>query len=390
MGKIKNLFNKISLRNSFILYTAIFIIIAFLLTIITGNIADNIWQDIEKSYMNEDGSLIVDGDTYFGITIIPPGLESSFSQSDRIIYTIFKSLSTAAAPICFSVCIVMAAFLFYRNKLKKPLEILSNAADNITENNLDFTFSYEKNDEMGKLCSSFEKMRVALQENNLEMWRQMDERKRLNAAFSHDLRTPLTVLKGQSEMLLKYVPDGKLTTDKITDIVGTMKSHITRMENYVFTMNNLQKLTDIDIQKTDVPTNEICSRLKESGMIISADKKLIFDDAGLTAETFNVDMGVVMRVYENILSNAIRFAKNRIIVTLSDDGAFSITIFDDGQGFSDKDLLDATNPFYKSDDSSENQHFGMGLNICKVLCEKHGGYIKLSNNSDGATVKAAF
>ena len=92
MGKIKNIFSKISLRNSFILYTAIFIIIAFLLTIITCNIADNIWQDIEKSYMNEDGSLIVDGDTYFGITIIPPGLESSFSQSDRIIYTIFKSL----------------------------------------------------------------------------------------------------------------------------------------------------------------------------------------------------------------------------------------------------------------------------------------------------------
>ncbi len=390
MDKIENKYKKMSLRKSFIFYVAIFFIIALLLTIMTGNIADNIWKDIETSYINGDESLIVEGNNDFGITIMPSRIENTFSKSDRIAYITFRFLSTAAAPIWFSVCIVIAAFLFYRNKLKKPLELLNSAADNIAENNLDFSVSYEKSDEMGKLCSSFEKMRVALQENNLEMWRQMDERKKLNAAFSHDLRTPLTVLKGQSEILLKYVPDGKLTTKKIIDIVGTMKSHITRMENYVFTMNNLQKLTDIDIQKVDVSTNEICCRLKESSMIICADKKLTFDDTQLTKESFNVDMNVIIRVYENILSNAVRFAKNIITVTLSDDGDFSITVSDDGQGFSDKDLLDATNPFYKSDDSTDNQHFGMGLNICKVLCEKHGGYIKLSNNSNGATVKAVF
>lgn len=67
------------------------------------------------------------------------------------------------------------------------------------QNNRVFQKKVDKEDELGKLCASFEKMRQALQESNDEMWRQMEERNRLNAAFSHDLRTPLTVLKGQSE-----------------------------------------------------------------------------------------------------------------------------------------------------------------------------------------------
>lgn len=61
---------------------------------------------------------------------------------------------------------------------------------------------------MGALCASFEEMRRALWENNRVMWRQMEERKRLNAAFAHDLRTPLTVLRGYAGMLLHDLSEG--------------------------------------------------------------------------------------------------------------------------------------------------------------------------------------
>ena len=64
---------------------------------------------------------------------------------------------------------------------------LTTSANRIAENDLDFSIAYDRNDEMGLLCKAFEKMRSALEKNNREMWRQMNERKKLNAAFSHDL-----------------------------------------------------------------------------------------------------------------------------------------------------------------------------------------------------------
>lgn len=71
----------------------------------------------------------------------------------------------------------------------------------ISNNNLNFSIKYDSKDELGELCSSFETMRFTLANNFSEMWRQMEERKQLNAAFAHDLRTPLTVLKGYNEIL---------------------------------------------------------------------------------------------------------------------------------------------------------------------------------------------
>jgi signal transduction histidine kinase len=64
-------------------------------------------------------------------------------------------------------------------------------------------------------------------------------------------------------------------------------------------------------------------------------------------------------------------------------------VSDDGRGFSDKDLCEATKPFYKAAESAAQEHLGMGLNICKVLCEKHGGFLTLKNKG-GAAVTAAF
>ena len=126
-----------------------------------------------------------------------------------------------------------------------PLAILDHAAGQIADNNLDFKVVYNREDEMGKLCASFEKMRVALQESNEEMWRQMEERKRLNTAFSHDLRTPLTVLKGQSELLQQYAP--KMSAEKVIGTSEMMHRHIVRLEAYVQTMSDLQRLEDIEI-----------------------------------------------------------------------------------------------------------------------------------------------
>ena len=103
-----------------------------------------------------------------------------------------------------------------------------------------------------------------------------------------------------------------------------------------------------------------------------------------------LDPSVVLRVYENLLSNAVRFATGNVSVsTECRDECLFLTVKDDGEGFTQKDLANAVKPFYKAMTDSEGGHLGMGLNICKILCEKHGGFLRLEN-ADGGMVTAAF
>ena len=107
---------------------------------------------------------------------------------------------------------------------------------------------------MGQLCNSFEIMRNTLAKNFSEMWRQVEERKQLNAAFAHDLRTPLTVLKGYNEML--QASDYARTRET----AATMGKHISRMETYVCSMSNLQRLEDAQPECRDVPLARLACR----------------------------------------------------------------------------------------------------------------------------------
>ncbi len=247
---------------------------------------------------------------------------------------------------------------------------------------------YDKKDELGNLCASFEKMRQALQEGNEEMWQQMEERKRLNAAFSHDLRTPLTVLKGQSELLRQYAP--RMTAEKVRDTSEMMYRHIIRLEEYVQTMGELQRMEDIEIVRQPVTMDALCRQFRETGEAVCDGKVFSYEVIGSKHERLHVDTAIVLRVFENLLANAVRFAKEEITVSAeSQDGYLYLAVSDDGTGFAEKDLKNATKPFYKTVRETDNGHFGMGLNICKILCERHGGYIRLSNQK-GAVVTAAF
>lgn len=338
-----------------------------------------------------------------------------FTPRDRIKSNIFGIASGVVYPLSFIVCLGLISILFYKKILQKPLELLGAATDKIADNDLDFKIHYDRLDEFGRLCQSFEKMRGALYDNHLELWRQIEDRRRLNAAFAHDLRTPLTVLKGQSEMLVKYTPE--LSEDKIMETAKMMQRHIARLENYVNTMNTLQRLEDIEIEKSPVSIELLLYQLQETGASICADKTFLLKQLiiapcentnSLSSETIhskrmnldtsetihakkmNLDAPIIMQVYENLLSNAMRYAQNTITVSpCIKDNYFYLIVSDDGVGFSAKDLSEATKPFYKAAEKATQEHFGMGLNICKILCEKHGGFLKLENK-DGAVVTAGF
>lgn len=381
MGKVKQ--RKKSLKWDFIKYFLICVIFIFAGSWILSDVISNVFPQNTNGYIiyreGENVIYIEDNITDESIT----NQEKYFLAFNGI-----DLLQLIAIPLLSLLCVTICGTIFYRRKLEKPIGILLAASENISNNCLDFSVEASEQNELGKLCLSFEKMRVALNNNYLEMWRQVEERKHLNAAFAHDLRTPLTVLKGQSEMIAKYAPE--MSKEKIISTAKIMGRHITRLEAYINKMNDIQRLEDIELQKQSVNINDFIKQIKETGMSVCKSKEFVFENKIPSKNNLRIDISIVMQVYENLLANAVRFAKNRVTVTLDlQDELFSVSVKDDGTGFTPGDLLNATKPFYKSESETNTEHLGMGLNICKILCEKHGGYLELSN-VNGAKSFATF
>ena len=370
---------KKSLKWDFVKYFSICIILILAGSLLLGSSAEKIFSSDASRY-----ALFIGDD----------GTVSIITKSERIpknyilfldIVNLFRCI---AIPLWSLLCVVVCGIIFYHRKIEKPISILLEASENISNNRLDFSVEVPEKNEFGELCLSFEKMRVALKENNIEMWRQVEERKRLNAAFSHDLRTPLTVLKGQSEILSKYVP--KMSEEKIIETAETMKRHIIRLETYVNTMNDLQRLEDVEVKKELVDVKELEHQMRITGAAVCKGKEFVLYQNIFDVDSVKIDTSIAMQVYENLLSNAVRYAKRKIEIAIDKkDSLLLLNVVDDGAGFTAKDLSNAMKPFYKAENEINNEHFGMGLNICKMLCEKHGGYLQISNEN-GAKAVAAF
>lgn len=264
MGQVNCRKHYLSLRKSLVLYVIAFVVLAVFLSVTTFSICGSAAEGIRASYppsgekyylTNEQGKQLGDG-AYIGTVPVP------MSKEDERTIALLEKLPIVATPLYSAFCIIAAALLFYRNRLKKPLAELRTASEKIANNDLDFSIDYDNNDELGQLCASFEIMRATLADNFSKMWRQVEERKALNAAFAHDLRTPLTVLKGYNEML--QASDNSQTRET----AATMGKHIFRMENYVSSMSNIRRMEDTQPEYKLIGLQPLVSSLYDSAKII--------------------------------------------------------------------------------------------------------------------------
>lgn len=317
-------------------------------------------------------------------------------------------------PIVIYICaLFLSASLFYRLKLREPIEALSKGADRIIDNDLDFEMAAGSEDELGQLCTAFETMRKTLLANNRELWRQAEERRRLNAAFAHDLRNPVTVLKGSVKLAKHAVMDAaadseqqreereqrdqkgrgkqkeqreqKTQREQLAGHLQRIEDYTNRIEQYVETMSSIQKLEQIEINKEPAAWQSLMQELEQMIRLVGADfqKEIHFQTSKLTdnaAGDILVDKAILFQIAENLVSNALRFAVHKITVCcIASDGNLSFTVTDDGCGFPDKLLQNGIQPFQKGREDAG--HFGMGLYLCELLSKKHGGSLTIQNNS---------
>lgn len=361
-----------SLKWSFIKYMipCVFVLIAGLLLIghVTNYVQDWYWNRNESEMRH---------------------ITARFTLDKNFIYWLISNAQVVLMPLWTTLCLAAASLLFYHRELKKPISRLMDAARKIADSQLDFQIRYDKQNELGTLCKAFDDMRQALRENNKKMWQSLEERKRLHAAFSHDMRTPLTVLKGYVELLQQYVPDGRIPEEKLLNVLSMMNRQVTRLERYTQKMNDIRKIEDITPNIQPVSADSLWKSLTDTGNILCKGRQFRIrssPDSG----TLRIDDAFVVQVYENMISNAARYARSRVDVTCRVcENRLTITVSDDGGGFTDTALKHALNPFFH-EETDGGTHFGLGLYICRILCEKCGGGVHISNHEKGAAVTSEF
>ena len=280
--------------------------------------------------------------------------------------------------------VLTTAFLIlwiYRS-VSVPLEKLQRAARNIKEGNLDFEIKAESNDEIGQLCQDFEEMRMRLKESAEEKVQYDKESKELISNISHDLKTPITAIKGYVEGIMDGVAS---SPEKLDKYIRTIYNKANDMDRLI---DELTFYSKIDTNKIPYTFSKI--NVSQYFRDCVEEVGLDMEARGIELGYFNyVDEDVVViadaeqmkRVINNIISNSVKYLdkkKGIINIRIKDDGDFiQVEIEDNGKGIAAKDLPNIFDRFYRTDSSRNSSQggSGIGLSIVRKIIEDHGGRI---------------
>lgn len=323
--------------------------------------------------------------TRYSIEKIETGVDS-LSPKRKLAYQICGVTMFAAPTVLALAAILWCGLYFYRRKLKEPLALLEDATKQIAGQNLDFELVYPCGDEMGELCRSFENMREALCENNKAMWNMLEGRRLMQASIAHDLRNPIAIIEGYTEYLEKMLKGDEMNREKTARIAQNLGAAAKRLEQYTESVRLLNQTEESQLDRKPVTAKKLASDIAEDMSLLSEQKGISLQITNrLPQEEIQVDPTLLYRVLENILNNALRFAKRKIQLDFSLNGnMLSVTVTDDGYGFS-PEILNGTKKKLLSVD--KDGHMGIGLSVSRLLCQKHGGKLELSNAAKGACVK---
>ena len=272
--------------------------------------------------------------------------------------------------------------LWIYRSIAVPLVKLKKATKNIKEGNLDFVLEVEGNDEFSQLCQDFEEMRKRLKESTEEKILMDKENKELISNISHDLKTPITAVKGYVEGIMDGVAD---TPEKMDRYVRTIYNKTNEMDHLI---NELTFYSKIDTNRIPYTFSKL--NVEDYFSDCAEELGLEMETRGIELVYANyVEKGVqviadgeqICRVIHNIVSNAIKYMeKPRGIIQLrvKDVGDFiQVEIEDNGKGIAAKDLPYIFDRFYRTDVSrnSSKGGSGIGLSIVKKIMEDHGGKV---------------
>ncbi len=373
--------NQMTLKKSL----AVYILIALATAVFCGGVFivffEN-WKEIVLQVNNQQNNLAV----LYGADGYKLSMRYSSEKVARQI-EILSFLEIAAVFLCGGVAVICVSHQYYKRKLEEPLKILKREMEFIGRDDLSFDCSYISYDEMGEVCNTLNRMRILLVMNQVILWHLMEALRNLNAAFAHDIRTPLTVMRGYTQMMLKFYPEGKISEEKMIETLQMLERQTGRIEQFSLTMKEIHNMEEWKVDRQPFSVKELAQQIRDNlkGMPLEGIK------VELSCEIEEVqiicDKNLIQEVVDNMLTNALRYAKEKIIISIvKDEEGLFVYMKDDGKGFSKEEIMKAARPYF----STAEDHFGLGLTICQTLCKKHGGDLELMNSLEGGAIVSAY
>lgn len=287
----------------------------------------------------------------------------------------------------------LAVGLWVYRSIATPLVKLKKATQNIKDGNLDFVLDVQGNDEFAELCQDFEEMRRRLKESTEEKSLIEKENKELISNISHDLKTPITAVKGYVEGIMDGVAD---TPEKMDRYVRTIYNKTNEMDHLINELTFYSKIDTNRIPYTFSKLNvedyfgdcaeEVGLEMETKGI------ELVYANYVENNVLVIADGEQIRRVIHNIISNAIKYmdkSRGIIQIRIKDVGDFiQVEIEDNGKGIGPKDLPYIFDRFYRTDVSrnSSKGGSGIGLSIVKKILEDHGGKVWATSREGIGTI----
>ncbi|MBO5030802.1 MAG: HAMP domain-containing histidine kinase [Lachnospiraceae bacterium] len=293
---------------------------------------------------------------------------------------LMRSLVVAMVVILIMTSGIITAWI--NKDIYKPLKELSAAMQHIAEGDFDYHMTEAREDEMGKLFENYEQMRLQLKENEEEKAQNEKKSKELVSNISHDLKTPITSIKGYVEGIMDGVAD---TPEKMDKYIKTIYNKANDMDKLI---NELTTYSGIDSNKIPYHfhilnvSDYFSDCVEEVGLDLES-KNIHLNFTNLVpADTCVVaDPEQLKKVINNIISNSVKYMghDNGVIdIRILDEGeSVKIELEDDGKGIASKDIGNIFERFYRTDSSRNSLQggSGIGLSIVKKIIEDHGGYV---------------
>ena len=222
------------------------------------------------------------------------------------------------------------------------------------------------------------------------MWNRIIEEKEFHASIAHDIRVPLMVLEGYVETILEFYPEDNISKEEVLAELNKCNVQIARLKEFVEYMRRADEVKLRDRKDEKVSALKIIYDIEEENKVFykknGIDIKVQHNQFKEDFE-INIDKFIFLEIYENIITNAIRFANSEVSININiEDEQVILIVKDDGCGFESKIINEIDSEKIRKNRNYASGHMGMGLYITKLLCDKYDGDLKVYNTADGGAI----
>ena len=282
---------------------------------------------------------------------------------------------------------------YYASKLSRELRPILKATEKIAEQDLDFQTSQSTIKEFNQVLSGLDHMRLALRESLMENWKAEQDKQNQISALTHDLKTPLTVARGNAELLAMTSLDAEQT-----DLLEHFQKGIGQVDAYVKELSELNKMSlTKSLTLEEVSVKDFVEDIYDQSLSLAQTKQInvAFDKKDIKKEIIgHWDRSLLNRAFMNIISNAVEHApsgSHLLLTARVEEDEFTFICLDSGPGFSLESLEKATQLFYQEDKSRQSRnHSGLGLTIANDIVRLHHGSLSLSNDDNTGSAKVTI